>query len=61
MDAETLGAALALSKKKVLPAATSGDAGAVLVVDSEGNWVKGESVDAAISVSGTKLVITKRG
>ena len=58
MDVETLGAALALAPKKTLPAATSGDAGATLVVDSNGKWAKGAVVDQAISVSGTTLVVT---
>ena len=54
MDAETLAIAL----KKGLPKADSGDAGATLVVDENGKWAKGEVVEATISVSGKKLVIT---
>lgn len=53
MDIETLAAA----KKVVLPKATAGDAGAVMVVDNEGKWSKGEVVTATISVDGTKLKI----
>ena len=54
MDIETLAAA----KKIILPKATAGDAGATLVVDSNGKWAKGSVVENAISVSGTTLVVT---
>ena len=53
MDVETLAAA----KKVVLPNATAGDAGAVMVVDNEGKWSKGEVVTATITVDGTKLKV----
>ena len=58
MDAETLAVALKLAKKKVLPEAEAGDAGATLVVDNSGEWAKGTVVENAISVSGTTLVVT---
>ncbi len=58
MDIPTLGAALSLAKKTVLPATTAGDAGAVLAVDADGKWAKAQATTAAISVSGTTLNIT---
>ncbi len=61
MDIQTLGAALALAKKTVLPAATAGDAGDQLIVGNDGAWTKGTAVSAAVSVSGTTLTITTGG
>ena len=58
MDAETLGAALALAKKTVLPAAAAQDEGAALVVGSDGEWTKGQPISATITVSDTTLVVT---
>lgn len=59
MDMQIIAAAVALAKKKILPAATASDAGAMLVVDSQGQWAKGEAVTATVSVSGTTLSITQ--
>lgn len=59
MDAVTLAAAVAIAKKTTLPAVTNADAGATLVVDSQGQWAKGEAVTATVSVSGTTLSITQ--
>ena len=61
MDVQALGAALALAKKTVLPAVDDSDAGAQLVVASDGTWQKGEPTSAVISVSGTTLSITGGG
>ena len=61
MDIQTLGAALALAKKTVLPQATAADAGEQLVVGNDGAWTKGTAVSAAVSVSGTTLTITTGG
>ena len=58
MDAETLGAAIALAKKKVLPTVSTEDEGATLVVGQDGKWTKGEVVSNTITVSGHKLVVT---
>ena len=58
MDAVTLAVALSLAKKKVLPQSNPEDAGAMLVVDSSGEWAKGEPISATISVNGTTLVVT---
>ena len=58
MDIQTLGAALALAKKTVLPAATPSDAGEVLTVGPDGTWVAGQGTTASISVVDTGLVIT---
>lgn len=58
IDQETLFAALSLAPSVTLPAVTAEDAGAGLVVSSEGTWEKGEATTATISVSGTTLSIT---
>ena len=58
MEYETLAAALKLAPKRTLPAVTAEDAGALLVVDNEGKWSKGEVITATISVNETKLEIT---
>lgn len=58
MDVVDIGAAVQLAMKTVLPSVSEADAGASLVVSSEGTWEKGESVSGAtISVSGTTLSI----
>lgn len=61
MDVVDVGAAIAQTKKKILPAATAADAGSQLVVGSDGTWQKGEATNATISVSGTTLTITTGG
>jgi hypothetical protein len=61
MDVQTLGAALALAKKTVLPKATAADAGETLVVGNDGAWTKGTAVTSAVSVNGTTLTITTGG
>lgn len=61
MDIQTLGAALALAKKTVLPAATAGDAGEVLAVGADGEWTKAAATTATIAVDGTTLTITAGG
>lgn len=58
MDIVSIGVAVELAKKTVLPQASSGDAGSQLIVDENGKWAKGEPITAAISVSGTTLTIT---
>jgi len=58
MDAETLGAALALVKNKLLPKTTPEDAGATIVVGQDGKLTKGEVISNTISVSNNKLVIS---
>lgn len=51
--------ALALSAdKKILPAVTSADAGALLIVGNDGKWTTGEATTGTISVSENTLVIT---
>lgn len=57
MDMQTLGAALALAKKTVLPSVTQEDSGMQLVVGSGGEWEKGAATTASVSVSGTTLTI----
>lgn len=57
MDMQTLGAALALAKKTVLPAVSQEDSGMQLVVGSDGEWGKGATTTASVSVSGTTLTI----
>ena len=57
MDGGTLAIALALIKK-VLPATTPEDVGALLVVGANGKWTTGEATTATISVSETTLTIT---
>lgn len=59
MDVITLGAALALAKKTVLPSAEAGDAGEALVVGPDGAWTKGTVTGATITVSETTLTITQ--
>ena len=58
MDVVDIGAAVALAKNVILPAATAGDAGKALVVGADGTWTKGEITGAAITVSGTTLTIS---
>ncbi|MBO7686748.1 MAG: hypothetical protein J6V72_10200 [Kiritimatiellae bacterium] len=58
MDVVSIGAALALAKKQVLPQTTAADAGDVLAVGPDGTWTKAESANATITVSGTTLTIT---
>ena len=61
MDIVDIGAAVALAKKTVLPAASSSDAGDVLTVGQDGAWTKGAVSGAVIAVSGTTLTITQEG
>lgn len=61
MDAETLGAALALVKNKILPKTTPEDAGATIVVGSDGKLTAGSPVEASISVNGTTLEVVTNG
>lgn len=58
MDIVSIGAAVELAKKTVLPVADSGDAGEVLTVGADGTWTKGAVTDATITVSGTTLTIS---
>lgn len=62
MDIVDIGAAVQRAKKTVLPSVSAADAGASLVVSSEGTWEKGEvAAGATISVSGTTLSIVTGG
>lgn len=61
MDIVTLGAALALAPKAVLPAASASDVGEALVVGADGSWEKGAVTGATITVNGTTLTITPGG
>lgn len=61
MDGETLKLAVKRAKEAILPEVTPADAGAVFTVNDEGEWVKGQPIDASVSVSGTKLVIIAGG
>ena len=61
MDMTTLGAAVALAKKVVLPTAEAADVGKVLTVGDDGKWTAGAPISATITVSGSTLVITGEG
>lgn len=58
MDAETLGAAIALMNK-ILPGVTSADAGEMLVVGADGKWAAGAATEKTISVSGHTMLVSE--